>query len=116
MTAKRKPNNVELNMTKLQENIRFRGMVRLDQLREVDESVLSLATWPVKDGTEYYACATTGLLFDKQTGRCLQSSLVSLDLTTVEPSQISARQYQAWLHKRKGDPHYGHRQSGADDE
>ena len=74
-----------VKMEPLQKSIRWVAMVRLHQLNEDSESLLAETQWPPKTGPVYFACASTGLLFDKQSGRCLQSSQVTLLLDTMEP-------------------------------
>jgi hypothetical protein len=91
---------IELNMSQLQSSIQWSGMVRLHQLRSDDESKLSEAEWPKKSGRIFYACASTGLLFDKQSGRCLQSSNVELLLDTVAETKCTAGQFEKWRKAR----------------
>jgi len=90
-------NQVEnLKMTSLQASIQWRGMVRLHQLNEDSESYLAEIEWPKKSGRIHYACASTGLLFDKQSGRCQQSSNVTLLLETVEETKCTLAQFGKW--------------------
>lgn len=91
---------IELNMSKLQSSIQWAGMVRMHQLNEDNESKLSEIEWPAKSGRIFYACAATGLLFDKQSGRCLQSSSVDLLLDTVSPEKCTAIQFKKWRKAR----------------
>lgn len=96
---KREPKQIQvenLNMTKLQGSIQWRGMVRLHQLNEDSESYLAEIEWPKKSGRLHYACASTGLLFDKLSGRCQQSSNVSLLLETVEETKCTPAQFGKW--------------------
>lgn len=86
-----------LLMHKLQSTIRWRGNVRLHMLGEDTESLLSECDWPKKSGNMFYACASTGLLFDKQSGRCLQSSSVSLLLDSVSPVDNAPGLYEQWI-------------------
>lgn len=82
--------------TRLQASIKFKGMVRLHQLREDDESYLSEVEHPKDSGQMFYACVSTGLLFDKQTGRCLQSSKLDLLLDSVAEVKCTAAQFEKW--------------------
>lgn len=87
---------------KLRHNIKWRGKVTLYQLNEDDESLL---TEFIHKGQPYYACATTGLLFDKDTGQCLTSSNVELRIETLRLA--SPREYPAFV-KRKKMADYGY--------
>ena len=90
-----------LKMEPLQKSVQWMATVRLHQLNEDSESLLAETQWPPKTGPVYFACASTGLLFDKQSGRCLQSSQVSLLLDTVKPIVGSARGlYKSWRDRR----------------
>lgn len=96
---KRAPQNIQvenLKMTSLQASIQWRGMVRLHQLNEDSESYLAEVEWPKKSGRIYYGCASSGLLFDKQSGRCQQSSNVTLLLDTVEETKCTPAQFGKW--------------------
>lgn len=75
-----------LKFDKIIASIKWRGTVRM-RLAGNDDSLLGECVWPVKDGKTYYACAVTGLLFDKESGRCLQSSNVDLDLASLVPAR-----------------------------
>lgn len=88
------------NMVKIQGSIQWAGMVRLHQTKEDNESKLAEYEWPVKSGRVYYACASTGLLFDKQSGRCVQSSNVELLLDTVAPEKCTIGQFNKWVKVR----------------
>jgi len=90
-----------LNVQKLESRIEWRGMVRLHLLGEDDESMLANVEWPKASGRHYYGCASTGLLFDKETGRCLQSSQVTLVLDSVEAAKMSAYQFGKWRTERQ---------------
>ena len=94
-----------LNMVKLQSSIRWKGMVRLHQLKEDDESMLSETEYPKGSGKVYYACASTGLLFDKKTGRCLQSSQVELLLGSVVDSPMKSAAFARWVGNRQRVAH-----------
>ena len=85
---------------KLQSQIAWRGMAHLAQLNEDSECMLADAEWPKKSGKVYYACVSTGLLFDKQSGACYQSSKVSLRLDTVEPFKCTLNQFIKWRENR----------------
>lgn len=81
------PKEVEgLKFAKIEKSIRWRGKVRLHMLGEDDESLIGEHEWPPKSDKVYFACATTGLLFDQATGRCLQSQNVELLLDTLVPA------------------------------
>ena len=87
-------------MTSLQASIQWRGMVRLHQLNEDSESYLAEVEWPKKSGRIYYGCASSGLLFDKQSGACRQSSNVTLDLDSLEPVKCTRAQFEKWRNAR----------------
>ena len=89
-----------LNVAKLQSAIQWRGMLRLHQLNEDSESYLAEVEWPKKSGRLHYACASTGLLFDKQSGACRQSSNVTLLMDTVETTKCTAAQFSKWHRER----------------
>ena len=89
-----------LNVAKLQSAIQWRGMVRLHQLNEDSESYLADVEWPKKSGSMYYGCVSTGLLFDKQSGACRQSSNVTLDMGSVESVKFTAAQFGKWHRER----------------
>ena len=89
-----------LNVARLQSEIQWRGMVRLHQLNEGSESYLADVEWPKKSGSMYYGCASTGLLFDKQSGVCRQSSNVTLDMGSVESVKFTAAQFGKWHRER----------------
>lgn len=100
-TAKHYCSEVDgLNMTKIQGSVQWKGIVRLAQLNEDAESLLSDLEWPKKSGNHYFVCASTGLLFDKQTGACRQSTTVSLKIETVEPFKCTLAGYKKWLAAR----------------
>ena len=93
----RKPSKTEvdgLNMNGIQGTIRWTGLVHLDQTNEDLECLLSETVWPRKTGASYFACASTGLLFDKQTGECRQSRKMRLRLDTVAESKKSSTKYR----------------------
>ena len=87
-------------MVRLQSSIKWQGLVRLHQLNEDDQSYLSEIEHPKGGGTMVYACASTGLMFDKQSGRCLQSSNLDLLLESVTETKCSAKQFEKWVKDR----------------
>ena len=91
-----------LPFTLLQSDIRWTGQVRLHQLRQDDECLLSEVEWPKRSGICWYVCVSSGLLFDKQTGACRQSTNVVLLLDTVAPAgKLPAGFYAKWRKERK---------------
>ena len=98
-TAKHKPFIGEVNGLKietLQKAIQWRGTARLHINGEDQECLLAETPWPPRTGELHYCCVGSGLLFCKQSGRCLQSTHITLDLASVEPSRFSQAQYKAW--------------------
>jgi hypothetical protein len=91
---------ISMNMIKAQSSIQWAGKVRLHQLREDDESKLAEHEHPPGSGKMYYACVSTGLLFDKQSGRCIQSSNLELLLDTVAPDKCTFGQFEKWRRAR----------------
>ena len=89
-----------LKMVRLQSSIKWHGLVRLHQLKEDDETYLSEIDHPSIGGTMVYVCASTGLMFDKQSGRCLQSSHMDLLLESVAETKCSAKQFVKWVNDR----------------
>lgn len=89
-----------LNMTKLETSIQWIGKVRLHLLNEDSDSMLSDTEWPIQSGRMFYGCASTGLLFDKQSGRCLQSSNVSLLLDTLQEVECTKAKFMKWREAR----------------
>ncbi len=89
-----------LNVARLQSEIQWRGIVRLHQLNEDSEGYLAETEWPVKSGRVWYACASSGLIFDKQTGACQQSSNVTLALDSLEPVKCTRTQFEKWRQAR----------------
>lgn len=73
---------------------------------EQEESLLGEAVWPKKTGKIYYACATTGLLFDKQTGVCVQTQRVGLLLDTL--ADATPKDMKKFLVDRKNYCEYGY--------
>lgn len=92
---------VGLNMRRLQASIRWSGKVKLFLTGEVLDVYLAECTYPKRNGTTYYACASTGLLFDKETGRCRQSSSVLLLIDSVTPTACSAKAFAIWQKARQ---------------
>ena len=91
-----------LPFTLLQSDIRWISEVRLHQLRQDDECLLSEVEWPKRSGVFWYVCVSSGLLFDKQTGACRQSTNVVLLLDTVAPAgKLPAGFYGKWRKERK---------------
>lgn len=93
------PTVENLNFDKIRASIAWRGLVHLAQTGEDDESLLGLVEWPKKHGQEYLVCSTSGLLFDKQTGRCVQSPRVWLRLESLIPA--SPREHVKFATSRK---------------
>ena len=83
----------------LKRGIRWRGLVRLHQLGEDDESLLAEIEYPPGSGRQVYICATSALMFNKETGRCAQSSAVELLLDSLSPA--SPRDMAAYTASRK---------------
>lgn len=100
---KRKPVAVGYSpmMNRIQASIKWAGQVRLHQIKEDHESLLAEYEWPPNSGKVYFACASTGLLFDKQSGACRQSSSVSLLIDTVAPRKCTVAGFNAWLAARR---------------
>ena len=82
---------------KLQSSIKWRGIVRLHQTGNDEPSYLSDHEYPPKSGRIYYADASTGLLFDKETGACKQSSRVTLKLDTLVPVKCTAATFRNFI-------------------
>lgn len=104
LTEKREVRVVEvegLNFTRIQSTIQWRGMCKLHQLGEEAECLLAETAWPPKTDKMYYVDASTGLLFDKQSGACKQGSSVTLDIASVRPDKVSLRQYKAWISSKR---------------
>lgn len=95
-----------LLMDRIAASIQWRGMVFLMHTGEREESLLGEAQWPKKTGKTYYACATTGLLFDKQTGACVQTQRVGLLLNTL--ASASPKDMRKFLADRKNYCEYGY--------
>ena len=97
---------VGLKMETLQNNIRWTGILRLHQLKEDSQSLLSETQWPKKTGPLYFVCVSTGLLFDKQSGRCVQSSRITLLMDSVTPIDGGVQgsgYFKRWRDKRIQD-------------
>jgi hypothetical protein len=100
---KKKPFIGEVNGLKietLQKAIKWRGMSRLHIPGEDQECLLAETPWPPRTGDQHYVCVGSGLLFDQQSGRCLQSTHISLDLSSVAPTVCSQAQYREWREKK----------------
>lgn len=85
-----------VNVAALQGAIEWIGSVRIDLLNETKECMLAEIEWPKKSGNKCFGCATTGLIFDKQSGRCHQSSNVTLLVNSVVEHKCTSSQYQKW--------------------
>lgn len=97
---------IGLKMETLQNNIRWTGMLRLHHLKEDAQSLLSETQWPKKTGPVYFVCVSTGLLFDKQSGICRQSSRITLLMDSVKPIEggvQGAGYFKRWRDKRIQD-------------
>lgn len=92
---------VVLKLLEIQKQIQWSGMVRLHQLNEDNESKLAEVQWPPGSGQTLYVCASTGLLFDQQSGKCIQSSNVDLLLDTVTPEKCTFSQFNKWVSDRQ---------------
>jgi len=91
-----------LPLTVLKNRIKWFGKVRLHLLDEDDEALLSEVEWPKKSGILWYVCVFSGLLFDKQTGKCRQSTNVTLMLETLSGSEsLPAGYFNRWRRERK---------------
>ena len=90
-----------LNFAEIKRGVRWSGEVILELVRERSESLLAEYEYPVKSGVLWYCCATTGLLFDKQSGACRQSSNVRLDLATLREDKRTESQVNAWIAARQ---------------
>ena len=90
-----------VDMKKLMSGVKWSGIMVLHLTSEREECFVSECEWPVKSGKIWYACASTGLLFDKQSGACRQSVLVSLDLASLKPEQITSKELRAWIRVRQ---------------
>lgn len=93
--------DISFKLVDCQKSIQWSGMVRLHQLREYNESKLSIVEYPPGSGEIRYICASTGLLFDQQSGKCLQSSHVDLLLDTVKPEKCTFSQFNKWVSDRQ---------------
>lgn len=89
----------EVKMEALKRAIRWRGLVRLHQLREDDESLLAEIEHPPGSGGKVYVCATSALMFCQNTGRCVQSTNVELLLDSLLPA--SPRDFTAYMAAKK---------------
>ena len=108
--AKRSKRLIEVNnvpILKLQKRIAFRGAVNLRQMHETDECLMADYEWPKNSGHIWFCCVSTGLLFDKRTGECRQSTLVNLDLSSVEPFSPAATFFKKWRSERQSKEFFG---------
>ena len=97
---------VGLKMEPLQNDIRWTGTMRLHLLNEDSECLLSETQWPKRSGPVYFVCVSTGLLFDKQSGICKQSSRVTLKIDSVKPITGGVQHYayfKKWRDRRVQD-------------
>ncbi len=90
-----------VDMKKLMSGVKWSGIMVLHLTSEREECFVSECEWPVKSGKIWYACASTGLLFDKQSGACRQSTHVRLDLTSLKPDKMTSAEVRAWIKKRQ---------------
>lgn len=95
-----------LLMDRIVASIKWRGSIFLMHTGEKEESLLGEVVWPKKTGKTYYACATTGLLFDKVTGECVQTQRVGLLLDTL--GAASPKDMKKYLADRKSYCEYGY--------
>ena len=98
-----------LKMKALESAIRWSGKIDLQQTGEVLDAFLAECEYPKRSGSVYYACASTGLLFDKQSGVCRQSSRVRLQMASVEPVKCSAKAFSAWQKSKWNGGFNGHK-------
>lgn len=84
-----------------QTRIKWKCLMNLHITGEAKETYLSETDWPLCSGNMHYVCASTGLIFNKETGREVRYSTVSLDLQTVEKTNISKTALLKWLQKAK---------------
>lgn len=116
--SRRYVNEVDgLNLRRLRCSIQWTAKVRLAMTGELLDAYLADCQWPKKTGETYYGCASTGLLFDKETGACRQSSYVSLLLDTLVPAKVSENEFLAWVKERqRGAEDWFRRRRDAGDE
>lgn len=81
--------------------VRWAGDVILELARDRAESLLSEYEYPSNSGVFWYCCASTGLLFDKKSGACRQSSRVRLDVASVREQPRTPAQVSAWIAARQ---------------
>ena len=86
----------ERQIREIKNKVRWRGKVSLYQLKEDDDAFLAEH---ISDGTPRYACVVTGLMFCKDTGKCLSSTNIELRLETLVPE--SSKRLDSWLRERK---------------
>lgn len=90
-----------LNFSEIARGVCWTGSVFLAMLGEHSESLLAEIEFPKGSGIEWFVCASTGLLFDKQSGACRQSTHVRLDLTSLKPDKMTSAEVRAWIKKRQ---------------
>lgn len=71
----------------------------LHLLGEKAETWLAEIEWPLCSGKKHYVCVSTGLIFNKETGREVRYSTVSLDLKTLEKKSCSEAAFRKLLKK-----------------
>lgn len=76
--------------------IKWRGNMRLHMLNEDADTILSETDWPLCSGNMHYLCCSTGLVFRKDTGKCVRYSSVSLDLASIEPCNMTRTEFKRW--------------------
>lgn len=104
MVKKHKARPVEVNglpFGKLQEAIKYRGNVMLHITGELDDCLLTDYEWPENSGVVWYCCVASGLLFDRQTGRCKQAETVSLAMESLVPFVADRTFYRKWTEERR---------------
>lgn len=77
-------------------NLKWFGKMNLHLLNEQADSWLAEIDWPLCSGKKHYVCASTGLVFNKETGREVRYSSVSLDLSTIEEKQCTEKEFRKW--------------------
>ncbi|MFZ4539536.1 hypothetical protein [Propionivibrio sp.] len=85
-----------LPMKAIQSAIRWTGTCRLHMLNEDAECLLSEYKLSKGDSKIYYADASTGLLFDRVTGACRQSSRVTLDIESIKETVCTLAGFGRW--------------------
>lgn len=88
-----------LSAEEVKRAITVRGLVRLHQTGEDDESLIAVLRWPRKTGNEFYVCATSLLMFDKNTGACVQSTNLTIDISSLRSA--SPKDFRQYIAGRK---------------